>query len=484
VTARKPVLLVVDDEADVRYSFHRLFGKADYEVVEAGSGREAAAMVRERRPDVVLMDIRMPDGDGIASLREIRAFDARTPVILMTAYASTQSTIEAMKAGAFDYVLKPFDIDKIRSVVQAAVKVSHDMRQKVSYQPLLSREQHEEEIVGASDAMQEVCKLIGRVSNSELPVLITGESGTGKELVARAIYQHSLRSQKPFLAVNCGAIPESLLESELFGYHRGAFTGAQAGKPGKFEVCDGGTILLDEIGEMPQATQAKLLRVLETGDIEKIGGTRAAKVDVRVIAATNRDLRESIEKGGFRADLFYRLRVVEIHIPPLRQRAADIPALTEYFLRRHAEAMGLAPITMDRGALDALTRYPFPGNVRELENIIKNCLVRLNGTVVFAKDLELGSPGEGANGDVALRNLADESVFDMLFEEIARRQPLPPRTDAFDIVERKLIVRALDDCGGNQSRAARFLGITRNTLRKRIQKYDLKIERSVADPDE
>ncbi len=481
MTPSQPRLLVVDDEADVRYSFRRLFEKADYDIAEAASGEQAIAMVRAEAPDVILMDIRMPGADGIATLREIRAFDPRTPVILMTAYSSTQSTIEAMKAGAFDYVLKPFEIGKIRTVVQAAVKVSRDMRQVVSYQPLLSREQHAEEIVGTSGPMQEVYKLIGRVSNSDLPVLITGESGTGKELVARAIYHHSRRSQKPFLAVNCSAIPEQLLESELFGYLRGAFTGALSGKPGKFEVCDGGTIFLDEIGDMPPATQSKLLRVLESGEIEKIGSTRSTRVDVRVMAATNRNLGEAIEKGSFRADLFYRLRVVEIALPALRDRLDDLPMLVDYFLSRYASLMGLEKVAVDDRAIAALRSHPFPGNVRELENLIKNCLVRLHGNVLRAEDLEFSHPAGGAAAPAFPGNLAEESVFDVLFQEIARRQPLPEGMDAFDIVEKKLIVRALEQCDGNQSRASRFLGITRNTLRKRVRKYGLKIDRSVTE---
>lgn len=484
--ANRPRLLVVDDEADVVYSFRRLFEKTDYELIEANSGEQALAIFRRERPDVVLMDIRMPGIDGIATLREIRKFEQRTPVILMTAYASTQHAIEAMKAGAFDYVLKPFEIDKIRSVVQSAVKTSQDMRRVVSYQPLLSKEQHEEEIVGQSSAMQEVYKMIGRLSNSDLPVLITGESGTGKELVARAIYHHSRRADKPFLAINCAAIPEHLLESELFGYYKGAFTGASAGKPGKFEVCNTGTIFLDEIAEMPIGIQSKLLRVLEAGEIEKIGSTRPVKVDVRVMAATNRQLRDRIESGSFRADLYYRLRVVEIGLPALRERLDDLPILVEYFVNKYARQFGIGHVGIDDTAIQALMSYFFPGNVRELENIIKSSLIRLSGTLLRSEDIQSAirvntRPGEEV--EVAPL-LASDEVFDALFEEIRRQQPLPPNVDAFDIVERKLIVKALEQCQGNQSRTARFLGITRNTLRKRVQKYGLKIERSVTLEDD
>lgn len=474
----QPKLLVVDDEKDVVYSFRRVFEKSDYEIVEAYSGEQAVTMARSQKPDVVIMDIRMPGMDGIAALREIRRTDPRTPIILMTAYGSTESTIEAMKAGAFDYVLKPFEIEKMRGVVQSAVKISRDMRELVSYQPLVGKEKHEEEIVGQSEPMQGVYKLIGRLSNSDLPVLITGESGTGKELVARAIYQHSRRASKSFLAVNCAAIPENLLESELFGYQRGAFTGAAMAKPGKLEVCDGGTILLDEIGEMPVAVQTKLLRVLETGELEKLGSTRATRVDVRVMAATNRDLPERIKTGEFRADLYYRLRVVELAIPPLRERAEDIPLLVEYFVRRYARQYGTAEPSISDAAMQKLQHYPFPGNVRELQNVVKNALVRLTGTIIRPEDLELGGarPRETSTTTV----LADEEAYDTLFDGILKAQPLPEGMDAFDLVERKLVIRALAHCTGNQSQAAKLLGITRNTLRKRIQKYGLRIERSVS----
>lgn len=481
---RKPKILVVDDEADALYSFRRIFERSDYVIIEAQTGREAIEKARSESPDVILLDLRMPGMDGLAALREIRALDPRTPVILVTAYASTQSTIEAMKAGAFDYVIKPFDVENIRSVVQAAVKVSLDMRQVVSYEPLLSKEKHEEEIVGSSEPMQEVYKLIGRLANSDLPVLITGESGTGKELVARAVYHHSRRKHRPFLAVNCAAIPENLLEGELFGYHKGAFTGATAAKPGKFEVCDGGTIFLDEIAEMPASTQGKLLRVLETGEIEKLGSTRATKVDVRVLAATNKNLTDLIETGKFRQDLYYRLRVVEIPLPPLRERLSDIPTLVRYFLDRHAPEFGHKRVTVDEAAMAVLMRHNYPGNVRELENLLKNSLLRLKGNVIRAEDLDLGrpaaQPADTVAAEQALR-LADDSIFDALFDEIARRQPLPEGYDAFDVVERRLIHRALQYWKGNQSKAAKFLGITRNTLRKRVKKYGLRIEPNVVE---
>ncbi|MCX7963351.1 MAG: sigma-54 dependent transcriptional regulator [Candidatus Sumerlaea chitinivorans] len=479
MTQGSPTLLLVDDEPDVLFSLRRLLDKHDYRILEATNGAQALALIRTHKPDVVLMDVRMPEMDGITALREIKKIEPRLPVILMTAYATTQSTIEAMKLGAFDYVIKPFQVSEIRDAIAAAVKVSRDMRRQVAFQTSATSAQDEgaDEIIGLSEPMREVYKLIGRLAASDLPVLITGESGTGKELVARAIYQHSRRREKPFLAINCAAIPETLLESELFGYQRGAFTGATAPKPGKFEVCDGGTIFLDEIGEMPLATQKKLLRVLETGEIEKIGGIRPAKVDVRILAATNRDLEERIQAGEFRADLYFRLRVVEVRMPPLRERVEDIPLLADYFLRRAAGELGIPKPVLTEEAIDALQNYNWPGNVRELENVIKNCLVRLQGNRIYASDLDLRHTPSVASGTQAQesrsRDLIDSALLDELFERIVRAQPLPEGFDAFDVVERSLLERALRYCGGNKSKAAKLLGVTRNTVRKRVEKYGL-----------
>src|SRR6195256_5234568 len=313
-------LLLIDDEVDVQYSFQRIFDSPEVELTTASSGEEGLKIIPRLKPDLVIMDVRMGGITGLKTLRRIREADARLPVILMTAYGTTQTAIEAMKLGAYDYLLKPFDVPKLKEIVFNALKAASDMRQVVSYQPLLEKEDYELGIVGRSEPMQQVFKLIGQLAGSDATALITGESGTGKELVARAIYHHSLRSQQAFLAVNCAAIPEQLLESELFGHERGAFTGATMQRIGKFEQCNRGTIFLDEIGDMPLSTQTKILRVLQSGTFERVGGNETVAVDVRVIAAPNRSLEQAVSARQFREDLFYRLNVVRIEIPPLRER--------------------------------------------------------------------------------------------------------------------------------------------------------------------
>ena len=489
-------LLVVDDEEDVVFSFRRILPKPDYEVLAAATGEEALAIAAAERPDVILMDVRMPGAGGLATLRELRRIDARTPVILMTAYASAQGTIEAMKAGAFDHVVKPFDIEAMRATVRDAVKAARAMRGEVRFDtgavPATGAPDPAdgEALVGRGPAMRAVFKLIGKVAAGGLPVLVTGETGTGKELAARAIYQHGPRAAAPFLAVNCAAIPADLLESELFGHRRGAFTGATADKRGKFEACDGGTLFLDEVGELPPAAQAKLLRVLERGELERVGDPHPGKVDVRVIAATNRDLKADSDAGRFRADLYYRLRVVEVAMPPLRDRPEDIETLANHLLALHAPAAGHAePPRLQPGALARLGSHPWPGNVRELENTLRAALARTRSTLLQADDIELetlGAAGAGiapSRADTAVIPaaipLSDDDAFDAVFDAIARRQPLPEGYDAFDVVERVLVIKALEAEQGNQSRASRFLGITRNTLRKRIKKYGIKLTRGV-----
>src|SRR5436190_6510717 len=330
-------VLLIDDEADVQYSFRRIFDSPEIEVSTATSGEEGIDVVPRVKPDLVIMDIRMGGISGLETLRRLRDSYPKLLVIMMTAYGTTQTAIEAMKLGAYDYLLKPFDVPRLKEIVANALKAGRDMKQVVSYEPLLESEDYELGIVGRSEPMQRVFKLIGQVAASDATALVTGESGTGKELVARAIYHHSERSTQPFLAVNCAAIPEQLLESELFGHERGAFTGATLQRIGKFEQCNRGTLFLDEIGDMTPATQTKILRVLQSGTFERVGGNQPIAVNVRIVAATNKALEQAVAARQFREDLFYRLNVVRVPLPPLRDRREDIRLLVNYFLKKFAE---------------------------------------------------------------------------------------------------------------------------------------------------
>jgi nitrogen regulation protein NR(I) len=485
-------LLIVDDEADIQRSFRRLLAGPDLDVHAASSGEEALAIIPELRPDLVIMDVRMAGLNGLETLRRIREVDARLPVIMMTAYGTTQTAIEAMKLGAFDYLLKPFDIPKLKELIAGALRASRQMKEVVAVEPQLEAADYELGIVGRSPAMQNVFKLIGQLAVSDATALITGESGTGKELVARAIYSHSRRSQQPFIAINCAAIPEGLLESELFGHEKGAFTGAAQQRIGKFEQCDGGTIFLDEIGDMPLATQTKILRVLQSGTFERVGGNETVRVDVRVIAATNKPLEKAVAARAFREDLFYRLNVVRVLLPPLRERREDIPYLVEYFLRRFArEKAGAAPRSMVPEALEALKAYSWPGNVRELENALRRALVVATSDAILPRDLPPevlgegvstssppqtadrapGASSSGAEPDAADPNEANlASVARTLFRWAREQRDFK----VLPAVERELVIEALKETSGNQVQAARLLGITRATLRKRIEKFGIR----------
>src|SRR6266568_2514103 len=380
-------LLLIDDEADVQYSFRRIFDSPEIELAAASSGEEGLRLIPRVKPDLVVMDVRMGGMNGLETLRRIRETSAKLPVIMMTAYGTTQMAIEAMKLGAYDYLLKPFDVPKLKQIIAAALKAARDMKQVVSYQPLLESEDYDLGIVGRSEAMQNVFKLIGQLAGSDATALITGESGTGKELVARAIYHHGNRSQQPFLAVNCAAIPEQLLESELFGHERGSFTGATMQRVGKFEQSNRGTLFLDEIGDMTPPTQTKILRVLQSGTFERVGGNSPIQVDVRVIAATNKPLEAAVAARQFREDLFYRLNVVRIQIPPLRDRREDIPLLVNYFLKKFARERQRSPKSVAASVIKTLEKYHWPGNVRELENAIRRAHVMAKSDAILLADL-------------------------------------------------------------------------------------------------
>ena len=469
-------LLLIDDEADVRYSFERIFGQQDgLELHTAGSGEEALEVIPELRPDLVIMDVRMGGITGIETLQRLREFDSKTPVILMTAFGTTQTAIKAMKYGAYDYITKPFDVPKLQELVANALAAARAMNQVVSYEPLLEKEDYDLGIIGHSASMQEVFKTIGQLAASAATVLITGESGTGKELVARAIYSHSTRADAPFLAINCAAIPENLLESELFGHEKGAFTGANTQRIGKFEQCDGGTIFLDEIGDMTQPTQTKILRVLQSGAFQRVGGNTPVTVDARVIAATNQPLEAAVAKKEFREDLFYRLNVVRIQLPALRERRDDIPQLATYFLAKNSPNPK-QPKTLQPDALTRLADHNWPGNVRELENAIQRAIVMAKGETILLEDLppELGQPTPPKD-DLA----ADGDDLAALSAQLFRWARAHADLKIIPAVERELIINALKETSGNQVQAAKLLGITRATLRKRIEKFGIKQELNI-----
>ncbi len=479
-------LLLIDDEADVQYSFRRIFDQPDIELATADSGEDGLKMISRSKPDLVIMDVRMGGMSGLETLRRLRQSDPRQMVIMMTAYGTTQTAIEAMKLGAYDYLLKPFDVPRLRQVVLNALKAARDMKQVVSYQPLLESEDYDLGIIGRTEAMQNVFKVIGQLAGSNATALITGESGTGKELVARAIYHHSKRSGQPFLAINCAAIPENLLESELFGHEKGAFTGAAAQRIGKFEQCNRGTIFLDEIGDMTLSTQAKILRVLQSGSFERVGGNQPIQVDVRVIAATHKPLEQAVAAREFREDLFYRLNVVRIHIPPLRDRREDISLLVNYFLKKFGQSQGRPPKSIVPGAIESLERFRWPGNVRELENVVQRATVMAKGDVILPADLppelfaasipaaDKNAAAAQAPGSLVCSVGAQEldlgGVGRILFQWARQNNKLK----ALPAVERELIIQALLETSGNQVKAAKLLGITRATLRKRVEKFQIK----------
>jgi nitrogen regulation protein NR(I) len=475
-------LLLIDDEEDVQYSFRRIFVSPEIELTTASSGEEGLKLIPKLKPDLVLMDIRMGGINGLETLRRIRQIDSKLLVILMTAYGTTQTAIEAMKLGAYDYLLKPFDVPKLKDIVTNALKAARDMKQVVSYQPLLESEDYELGIVGRSEPMQQVFKLIGQLAASDATALITGESGTGKELVARAIYHHSNRSQKPFLAVNCAAIPEQLLESELFGHERGSFTGATMQRVGKFEQCNGGTIFLDEIGDMTPATQTKILRVLQSGTFERVGGNQPIQADVRIIAATNKPLEAAVAARQFREDLFYRLNVVRIHIPPLRERREDVPLLVNYFLEKIAREQQRRPKSIAANVIRALEKYHWPGNVRELENVIRRAHVMAKGDAILLNDLPPEISGQGGSGATPLPATVGESAATnaaALARQLFQWAKRDPKLKVIPAVERELVVQALKETGDNQIQAAKLLGITRATLRKRIEKFGIHREMKI-----
>jgi nitrogen regulation protein NR(I) len=472
-------ILIVDDDEGLVHFLCRFFARREYEVSSCNNGATALEMMESDSFDLILLDYKMPGRNGLDTLKEIRRLQVKTPVIVMTAYGTMDTAIEAMKLGAYDYLLKPFDRTELERLAKDALEVNRLMKEVVSFpasgRKVLPVPKGEVKIIGGHRRMQEVYKLIGQVAARNVTVLITGESGTGKELVARAIYHHSGRKDKPFLAVNCAAIPETLFESELFGHERGAFTGAERTHIGKFERCHGGTLFFDEIGEMPLSTQAKLLRVLQYGEIERVGGSQTLKVDARIIAATNVNLERAVEQGRFREDLYWRLKIISIHLPPLRERAEDIPALVEYFASRFGHEYHASIRRIENSALAKLKSHVWPGNVRELENTLRRAILLSSGDVILEEHLKFDSvchelPGS-TGGDQPWHTI--ERKLDELIPDLLQVCGEKMHESIIDMVERRLLSKVLDQCGYNQVKAAKVLGISRNTLRHRMKKFDL-----------
>ena len=454
-------ILVVDDEADVAYSFQRVLAEEPVEVVGVTSGAEGLKRLKKEPYDLVLLDVRIGTEHGIEIFRQIRKEHPKQLVIVMTAHGTAQTAIEAMKLGAFDYILKPFDVPELLSILRRALQTAASMRELVPTEGKISGEEKSPGLIGASPAMQKIYKLVGQVARSDAAVLLIGESGTGKELVARAIYANSSRAARPYVAINCAAIPDALLESELFGHERGAFTGALGQRIGKFERADGGTIFLDEIGDMPLALQAKLLRVLQNGEFQRVGGDQTLRTQVRVIAATNRDLAIMVKEKSFREDLFYRINVVQIQLPPLRDRPEDVLPLAEHFLKRAEKERGLKFSAATKKALQA---WSWPGNVRELENVVSRAVVCAAAESIEPGDLPPEIMGQG------MRAVTPGDWWKKV-EEVAGKGG-----DLLAAGEKLLVERALNDAGGNVKRASEILGVTRAALRTRVDRYGLKGE--------
>ncbi|MDA0859177.1 MAG: sigma-54 dependent transcriptional regulator [Verrucomicrobia bacterium] len=453
-------ILIVDDEADVVYSFQRVLADEPVEVVGVTSGLEGLKRLKKEAYDLVLLDVRIGAEHGIEIFRQIRKENPRQLVIVMTAHGTAQTAIEAMKLGAFDYILKPFDVPELLSILRRALQTAASMRELVPTEGKHAPDEKAPGLIGTSPAMQKIYKLVGQVARSEASVLLLGESGTGKELVARAIYANSPLAARPYVAINCAAIPDTLLESELFGHERGAFTGALTQRIGKFERADGGTIFLDEIGDMPLALQAKLLRVLQNGEFQRLGGDQTLRTKVRVIAATNKDLMAMVKEKTFREDLYYRIHVVQIQLPPLRERLEDVFPLAEHFLNRAGKDRGLKFSTASKKALQS---WRWPGNVRELENAITRAVV-----CAAAESIEPGDLPPEVSGVASERQVGGETGWWSMVSQVAGEGG-----DLLAAGEKILVEKALREADGNVKRAAEVLGVTRAALRTRVERYKL-----------
>jgi DNA-binding NtrC family response regulator len=470
-------ILVVDPDADFLAWVRKQLETPSTRVIASTHSDEAYRLYCQEDPDLLITDTHLQPFSGLELLVKARQRDPNAMVILTSAYGTTQTVIESMKLGAFDFLRKeglPFNL---KVVVDAALTEQEQMRSAVTFKPQLTVEQYQDSIVGKSQAMQQVFKMVGRVSHSDAPVMITGESGSGKELVARAIHHYSQRSSRDFIAINCAAIPEQLLESELFGHEKGAFTGAVTNRVGRFEQSNGGTLFLDEIGDMPLAIQSKILRVLQEGEFSRVGGNQTLKTDVRIVAATNKNLESEVTRKAFREDLFYRLNVVRVQLPPLRQRVEDIRLLAEYFLQKVASKKHLPRLHLSEEALRLMESYPWPGNVRELENTIQRASVLATSDVILPKDLPLGNdsvllePEAEVNGFAVAETV--ELTKEHAIEFLLKTAQADSNVQLLPWLEREFTLHAMKVTKGNQVRAAKLLGITRATLRKRIEIFGI-----------
>src|SRR5215813_5349245 len=470
------LLLIDDNPALIPGQVRQAFPAPAHRVEVAATGAKGLERVGARPPDVILLDLGLPDQSGLEVYRHIRRIDARIPVIFVTVAKGADAAIEAMKQGAYDYLFKPLDLHQLRRVVGEAVEVARRMRQPAVVAETAPDPDVDGAIVGSCPAMGEVYKAIGRVAAQSVPVLITGESGTGKELVARAVYQHGPRAKAPFLALNCAAIPETLLESELFGHEKGAFTGAERRRIGKFEQVSGGTLFLDEIGDMPLALQAKMLRVLQEQAFERVGGNETIRTDVRLIAATHRDLKAWSDEGTFRPDLYYRLNVFAIHLPPLRERGDDLPVLVRHFVRRFSKELGREVQEVAPEALVRLRAYSWLGNIRELQSVLKQALLQARGTTLLPAYLP-ALPAEPGGSAPGLPSAGDDPNLEAFVRLCLASDDGDQYAEAHRRLDRVLLSRVLEGTGGTQQEAARRLGIARETLRRRLRELGILLTR-------
>ena len=472
-------ILVADDEESIRWVLSKSLTKQGFQVDLASNGQEALVMSRNQSYDLAVLDIKMPGLSGLDLLSKFQEECPRALVMIMTAESSMKNAVEAMKRGAYDYLTKPFDLDALDAIIFKAQKAA-DVTAEVSLlkQEIKQHYQLERTIIGQSQPMQKIYKVLGKIAPSDVTVLIYGESGTGKELIARAIHFNSARLGKPFIALNCAAIPRELLESELFGHEKGAFTGATEKKIGKFEQAKDGTLFLDEIGDMPLELQAKLLRVLQEKEVTRTGGSSTIQVNTRIVAATNQDLKEKVQRKEFREDLYYRLNVVPLELPPLRERREDIPNLVDYFLVKAHEAYGTSATGLTREAMTLLCNYEWPGNVRELENIIQRAALLSPDALLNAADFPSLTTSHTGNSN----NTSLEALINQKLQSALAQIDLQDMNNLYDMVlhqmERPLIKIVLEKTRGNQVKAAEVLGINRNTLRKKIQTLNITAKRS------